>query len=83
MQMERLPEAWAASSPWTHRTRRAWVGWLPRRLRLARWFVMLPRSWRSYLCATEAPAHLCRCGLYSIRWGYSTALEEMDDEPGT
>jgi hypothetical protein len=58
----RLPEAWAAVSPWTHRTRRRCLGWLPRR-------------WRYRLCVTHAPATVCQCQMYAVRWGAFPATE--------
>jgi hypothetical protein len=77
-----LPEAWAVTSPWRHRTRRRWVMLLPRWVWVQRGLGRLPRHWRSYACETEAPATVCRCGLYSLRWGYFPAAEEMDDGEG-
>jgi hypothetical protein len=68
MPTTRLPDAWAASSPWTHRTRRAWLGWLPPWAWVQTRVQRLPRGWRYYTCMTEAPASLCRCGLYRIQW---------------
>lgn len=70
-----LPEAWASSSPWTHRRVR---------------FPWVPRAWRQHLpavvqyaaCVTEAPATVCQCGFYSIRWGDFPALEEVADGEG-
>jgi hypothetical protein len=61
-----LPEAWAAVSPWTH-VRVGW-GW--------RW---LPQAWRYHLCVTHAPAPVCNCSMYAIRWGMDPAAEGAED----
>jgi hypothetical protein len=62
-----LPEAWAAVSPWTHRRVRWGLRWLPHR-------------WRYRPCVTHAPATQCRCGMYSVRWGYFPAEGETDGD---
>ena len=64
------PAAWCASTTWTHRVVR--LPWLPRVVR-----VWLPVRWQSRLCVTEAPAHICHCGGWSIHWGYFPAYEEV------
>jgi hypothetical protein len=66
MPTTRLPEAWAPVSPWTHRTRRRFPLWLPRR-------------WRYRVCVTHAPQAVCTCGMYSVRYGYFPAYEGEDN----
>lgn len=68
----KLPEAWCASTTWTHRVVR--LPWLPRRVRQR-----LPVRWQYRVCTTEAPATRCQCQMYSMHWGYFPALEEVAD----
>jgi hypothetical protein len=65
----RLPEAWTPITPWMHRTRRPWLGWVPGR-------------WRYRLCVTHAPAVRCVCGMYRIRWGMFPIAEGDEDGEG-
>jgi hypothetical protein len=68
MRTERLPEAWASTSPWTHRRVRWGLRWLPRT-----WAVRYRR------CVTHAPATVCNCRMYAVFWGQFPAAEGVED----